>query len=78
MQRQTNAEIACSFQRLANVDNGAFDRLSRYEIALWRQVDRILSILKILRRQNRGQFRRVIGWNFDSLFDGSSTPLGRP
>ena len=31
-----NADIARCFLRLANLDNGAFDRLSRYETALWR------------------------------------------
>jgi len=71
-QRKSNAEIACTFQRLTNVDNGAFDRLSRYERTLWRQVDRILWILKILRRRDRRQIRRVNGWRFDSLFDAGA------
>jgi hypothetical protein len=35
---QTDAgQLALSFQRLANFDNGAFDRLGRYEARLWRQ-----------------------------------------
>jgi hypothetical protein len=45
-----NAEIGRCFLRLANLDNGAFDRLSRYETALWRQVDQVLFTLDVLRR----------------------------
>jgi hypothetical protein len=48
--RSTNAEIGRCFLRLANLDNGAFDRLSRYETALWRQVGQILFTLDVLRR----------------------------
>jgi hypothetical protein len=33
-----NAEIGRCFLRVANLDNGAFDSLSRYETALWRQL----------------------------------------
>jgi hypothetical protein len=36
----TNAEIGRCFWRLSNLGNGAFDRLSRYETAIWRQVGR--------------------------------------
>lgn len=35
---ETIAAMARSFLRLADVDTGAFDRLGRYETALWRQV----------------------------------------
>jgi hypothetical protein len=35
-----------SFQRQNNFDNGAFDRLGRYEAALWRQMIKILLILR--------------------------------
>jgi hypothetical protein len=31
-------QLTCCFQRLANLDNGAFERLGRYESALWRQM----------------------------------------
>jgi hypothetical protein len=48
--RSTNAELGSGFLRLANLDNGAFDRLSRYETALWRQVGQVLLTLDILRR----------------------------
>jgi hypothetical protein len=46
------SEIARCFLRLANVDNGAFERVGRYETALWRQVGQILLTLDLLRRQN--------------------------
>ena len=45
-----NSEIARCFLRLANLDNGAFDRANRYETALWRQVGQVLLTLDFLRR----------------------------
>jgi hypothetical protein len=45
-----NVEIGRCFLRLANLDNGAFERLSRYETALWRQVGQVLITLDMLRR----------------------------
>ena len=47
---RTNIDIGRCFLRLANLDNGAFDRLSRYETALWRQVGQVLFTLEVLRR----------------------------
>ena len=38
-------DLAHSFLRLANLDNGVFERLGRYESALARQVARILFLL---------------------------------
>jgi hypothetical protein len=35
---RANVEVGRCFLRLANLDNGAFDRLNRYETGLWRQV----------------------------------------
>jgi hypothetical protein len=49
----TNAELGRCFLRLANLDNGAFDRLSRYETALWRQVGQVLFMLDTLLRPVR-------------------------
>jgi hypothetical protein len=40
--------IGRCFLRLANLDNGAFERLNRYETALWRQVGQILVTLDML------------------------------
>jgi hypothetical protein len=48
----TNTDIACCFLRLANLDNGAFERANRYETALWRQVGQILLTLDFLRRNS--------------------------
>ena len=45
-----NVEVGRCFLRLANLDNGAFERLSRYETALWRQVGQVLITLDMLRR----------------------------
>lgn len=42
-------DLALSFQRLANLDNGAFDRLSRYESRLWRQFVQTLLRLRSAR-----------------------------
>jgi hypothetical protein len=39
------------FMRLANLDSGAFDRLGRYEAALWRQIVQTLFALQPLRRR---------------------------
>jgi hypothetical protein len=44
-------DLTHSFQRLTNLDNGAFDRLGRYESALWRQVAQLLFVLQSLRRR---------------------------
>ena len=37
------------FLRLADLDNGVFERLGRYEAALWRQVRQTLFTLEALR-----------------------------
>jgi hypothetical protein len=42
-------DLAHCFLRLANLDNGVFERLGRYESALSRQVVRILVLLKSTR-----------------------------
>jgi len=46
-----NAEAGQCFLRLANLDNGAFERLGRYETAIWRQVGQVLITLEMLRRK---------------------------
>ena len=46
----TGTHIARCFLRLANLDNGAFERANRYETALWRQIGQILLTLDFLRR----------------------------
>ena len=44
-------QLALSFQRLAAMDNAAFERLGRYESALSRQVLKILFLLRSERIQ---------------------------
>ena len=45
----SSRDLAHCFLRLANLDNGIFERLGRYESALARQVVRILFLLKSAR-----------------------------
>jgi hypothetical protein len=49
-QQAMNAEIAARFLVLNRADGGAFERLNRYETALWRQVGQLLVTLEFLRR----------------------------
>ena len=42
-------ELTSSFLRLSNLDNGVFERLSRYENALWRQIAQTLLVLRASR-----------------------------
>lgn len=42
-------ELARSFLRLANLDNGVFDRLGRYEKSLWRQTLQVIERLSLIR-----------------------------
>ena len=44
-------DLAHSFQRLANFDNAVFERLGRYETALWRQTAQILFVLQSARHR---------------------------
>jgi hypothetical protein len=41
--------LTCCFLRLANLDNGVFERLGRYETALWRQILQTLLALRTTR-----------------------------
>jgi hypothetical protein len=45
-------DVARRFLRLADLDNGVFERLGRYEAALWRQVRQTLFTLEALRWRN--------------------------
>jgi hypothetical protein len=51
--RDTQREIARRFLRLAKLDGGVFERLNRYELALWRQAKQTLFTLELLRWRNR-------------------------
>jgi hypothetical protein len=41
--------LTCCFLRLANLDSGVFERLGRYETALWRQIVQTLLALRTTR-----------------------------
>jgi hypothetical protein len=47
----SSRDLTYSFQRLTNLDNGALDRLGRYETALWRQIVQTLLVLHPSRRR---------------------------
>jgi hypothetical protein len=51
--RNTQREIARRFLRLAKPDCGVFERLNRYELALWRQARQTLFTLELLRWRSR-------------------------
>jgi hypothetical protein len=43
-------DLTCCFLRLSNLDNGAFDRLGRYNAVLWKQTAQTLFLLHAIRR----------------------------
>lgn len=57
-------ELGRCFLRLANLQNYVLDRLSRYEVALWRQVGQILFTLDTLdrRKPQERKPRFAVGW----------------
>jgi hypothetical protein len=44
-------EMTYCFLRLGNLDNGAFERLGRYNAALWKQTAQTLLLLGSIRRR---------------------------
>jgi hypothetical protein len=52
---QTHTNIARSFLQLTDLDNRVFERLSRYEMTLWRQTAQILLLLSAI--ESRGNDR---------------------
>ena len=63
---QTNTNIARAFLRLTSLDDGAFERLGRYETNLWRQTAQIFLLLSSIEfcakdrfPDERPNFRRV-------------------
>ena len=43
-------DLTCCFLRLGNLDNGAFERLGRYNAVLWKQTAQTLFLLHSIRR----------------------------
>jgi hypothetical protein len=68
-------EFAGCFLRLANLPNFALDRLSRYEVNLWRQAGRILHALEMLDRR-KPQERRPRFWRF-ATSEKATAPITR-
>ena len=57
----SGSELARCFLRLADLDNGIFERLGRYEPALWRQVRQTIFTLQHLQwRAPGGRYRRTL------------------
>jgi hypothetical protein len=52
----TNTNIARSFLRLTDLDNRVFERLSRYEMTLWRQTAQILLLLSAIEFRSKDRF----------------------
>jgi hypothetical protein len=70
--------IARCFLRVMRLEEGAFDRLSRYEVALWRQVGQTLFTLESLERrkpqERSGRIRWRIGPQIHCAHDGADGP----
>jgi hypothetical protein len=47
-------DLTCCFLRLSNADNGAFERLGRYNALLWRHTAQTLFLLHSFRRRTAG------------------------
>jgi hypothetical protein len=61
-------ELARCFLRLANLPSFVLDRLSRYEVMLWRQVDQILFALDGLDRcKPQEKHRRLLGKRLQAI-----------
>jgi hypothetical protein len=50
--RDIQSDVARHFLRVANLDNGVFERLGRYEMALWRQIRQTLFTREGMRWRN--------------------------
>jgi len=50
LRRGAPVKLAQCFLRLSNFDNGLFERIGRYETAVWRQVAQTLLTLQAVRR----------------------------
>jgi hypothetical protein len=48
----TCVTMASAFLRLCNLDNGALERIGRYEVALWRQAAQTLALLNVMKQHS--------------------------
>jgi hypothetical protein len=63
-------ELTYCFLRLANLDNGAFDRIGRYEVHLWRQIAQTLFALQTI--------QTLLGYRRRSRCHRAEGDQGRP
>jgi hypothetical protein len=67
--------LTCCFLRLSNVDNGAFDRLGRYNAALWKQTAQTLFLLHSVPKDTSLPHRCACG---GTLWDHVDLPPIKP
>jgi hypothetical protein len=55
LERQRTEAKARAFLRLCNINGGALDRLSRYEVSLWRQAAQVMLLLDCINSAVKGR-----------------------
>ena len=70
--QETRTALACCFLRVTNLADDAFERLGRYEAALWRQVRQTLFSLEGLRLGRSAKRYRRSHYRWASLADVAS------
>ena len=70
--QETRTALACCFLRVINLTDDAFERLGRYEAALWRQVRQTLFSLEGLRLGRSAKRYRRPHYRWTSLADVAS------
>ena len=70
--QETRTALACCFLRVINLTDDAFERLGRYEAALWRQVRQTLFSLEGLRLGRSAKRYRRSHYRWTSLADVAS------
>jgi hypothetical protein len=70
--QETRTALACCFMRVINLTDGAFERLGRYEAALWRQVRQTVFSLEGLRLGRSPKCYRRAQYRWGPLADVAS------
>jgi hypothetical protein len=70
--QETRTELACCFLRVTNLEDDAFERLGRYEAALWRQVRQTLFSLEGLRLGRSAKRCRRSHYRWNSIAHAAS------
>ena len=63
-------QLAHAFLRASNLNGDALDRLSRYEISLWRQAAQIIFLLAAIAKPRSARLRREHGYRELGYADG--------